>query len=631
MSRLSLLAALALAAAEVEVELTSDGQILSNLEQDESLRASMVRRQEGSEPPAVNPRGREPAYSFPKALLEAIPQEVLDEKLKKATQSVEAVKAPGNLTEIFEDQSDIAVEALDRSMVAAAGTCLIFFYLASCKREALQVATMKVLHFAFAVFFVMLQLKVQKALWKLIAPDPNQDVKNLADALSIMRFLINLWGVHAALYFTIDSRPVLHSFIRSVGTASTAFTGADAISSILKYNPFSDNWQNYTGGVALLWLCLTSIEVASKFVRDRNESATEEEAAPLTEGAAEVSTREKWSMEVAEMEDEVSGFTVAFAISTIARFYILEVLPGAHHRDVKKDDATKLSELALGALLLAAIVAALQSASTLSNQKPSSMQRVGRTFSWLFGFSAIWLVYYAWQWQIWVEGVDKHSNKNLDSHPYMAASIGLGCAAQVAGGTTVLVALIMVVLYKAGGYTLTTEAFAKLAGLILGFAWYFFFYESIVASSVAYTSSSEKEWYIILSILKVMLTMAPAWIIWIMPAAAGFKALTDAYASEDGKAPADATAPGDAKALADATAPADAKAPVDAKSDTKAPADATAPADAKAPAEATAPADAKAPADAPAAQSELRSSGADETKAADPAKETPAAADAKEA
>jgi len=581
---LIVLVALALVKAEIEVEVNSDGQILVDLQHGPAEK-NMVRRQESK---AVllegkliqtdqESGGKNSTAAAAEALraAEALKAE-LDADIQHAIKAVEIHKASNAQTIVLKDQSSMALEAINRGLVAATSTVLILFYLMSCGMKVVEVCCAKVLHQTCAVFFPLLGLMVCKKLWKLMCPDPmTTEQSNAADVLIWVRFIGILLVLPVMLF--CSKCPRRHAMLRASGTFLIGLTGTDCVVNVLQAHAWSQSSGFYFLGVMIWWMSLEVILVLTFLIRKglfsrifKKGEAEEaslieaEEASEAPDGQPDSSKFEKWDMEVADMEDEGVSLIVSFAISMAIRYEILQALPGTHHRAVTNDDAHKLAACAMGAigifiLVNSVLMKLVPKLAALKNSAHRPLQTLG----WVTGFGTIWLVYYSLQWGFWVKAEESHKESNVGQQPYFASFVGLEAAGEQCGCATVLVAAVLLALAGARMKDGMETAATKLLGLLLGYSWEFYTYETIVASSMKDDDNTTRQWSSIFLILQVMIITLPAWIIFILPAACSLEdakpaveeADKDAKPGDDDKAPADKSELKEAAKADDASAP----------------------------------------------------------------------------
>ncbi|CAE7401019.1 unnamed protein product [Symbiodinium natans] len=460
------------------------------------------------------------------SLAQLVPQPV-SKVVEDATEAVSHLKSESTIG-IWKEEEKQASTAMALSLLASLSFVLTVFYMWN--TPALKVATRKILVSSISLFSVVLSFMVMKKVWKLIAgSESSSETKTLSDIFSFLRFFI-LYMLPSILRKRLEKQmdtDRIRAF-QIVGVHLIGFAGADAFSDVLKLNVFSASTYGYFLGVCCMAALLGIMSWATMKIRTRSQTP---EAAPLVEGssAAEDATGEPTQAASATatpegpvnqlletMEVEIEGFVVGFLVSMWVRFTVTGALPGAKYgRQITGDDVSWLLCFCLAAFFFATLLAAYQArfpAASATTRVQYFLQRARRMLSMTTLMSFAWLAFFLCQWLLWHVTADGPNG----SH-HTAKLTASNALALLASASVFLPMMALNLVGKADWLLYSSEAFVKVAALVLGFSWETAVYMVVQGASESTEGEATKKLLGIATILLILLLILPGWYMHMLP------------------------------------------------------------------------------------------------------------------
>lgn len=488
-------------------------------------------------PEALPLRGHSAGYvrrehrSQDPSLAQLVPQPVV-KAVEDATQAVSHAK-PDSGIGIWKAEEKQASIAMSLSLLASLSFVLTVFYMWN--TPALQVATRKVLVSSISLFSVVLLFMVMKKLWKLVAGSTSSESRILSDVFSFLRFLI-LYLLPSVLRKRLEKHmgtDRMRAF-QIAGVHLIGFAGADAFSDFLKIEVFSASPYGYFLGVGCMTVLLGLMSWVSAKLRKEPQTA---EATPLAESdatqgdageapqpegetsASAASGPEASGMaQVLEtMEVEIAGFVVGFLASMWVRFTVTGAVPGARFRhgeslQISGEDVSWLFCFCLAAFFFAAVLVRLPAGGSSGTRMQYFLQRSRRTLSESLLMSFAWLVFFLCQWFLWHITAD-----GADGSHHTAKLTASNALALLASALVFLPMVFAKLLGKADWILSNSEAFVKVAALVLGFSWETAVYMVVQGASESTEGEATKKLLGIATILLILLFILPGWYMHMLP------------------------------------------------------------------------------------------------------------------
>jgi len=479
---------------------------------------------------------REHRFQDP-SLAQLVPQPVI-KAVEDATEAVSHVKSDSAIG-IWKAEEKQASIAMSLSLLASLSFVLTVFYMWN--TPALEVATRKVLVSSISLFSVVLLFMVMKKLWKLAAGSTSSESRILSDVFSFLRFLI-LYMFPSFLRKRLEKHmgtDRMRAF-QIAGVHLIGFAGANAFSDFLKIEVFSASPYGYFLGVGCMTVLLGLMSWVSARLRKEPETA---EATPLAEShatqgdageapqpempeaettasaavAPEAPPRSGMTQVVETMEVEIAGFVVGFLASMWVRFTVTGAVPGARFRhgeslQISGEDVSWLFCFCLAAFFFAAVLVRLPATASSGTRMQYFLQRSRRTLSESLLMSFAWLVFFLCQWFLWRITAD-----GADGSHHTAKLTASNALALMASALVFLPMVFAKLLGKADWILSNSEAFVKVAALVLGFSWETAVYMVVQGASESTEGEATKKLLGIATILLILLFILPGWYMHMLP------------------------------------------------------------------------------------------------------------------
>jgi len=324
------------------------------------------------------------------------------------------------------------------------------------------------------------------------------------------------------------------------GVHLIGFAGADAFSDFLKIEVFSASPYGYFLGVGCMTVLLGLMSWVSARLRKEPETA---EATPLAEShatqgdageapqpempeaettasaavAPEAPPRSGMTQVVETMEVEIAGFVVGFLASMWVRFTVTGAVPGARFRhgeslQISGEDVSWLFCFCLAAFFFAAVLVRLPATASSGTRMQYFLQRSRRTLSESLLMSFAWLVFFLCQWFLWRITAD-----GADGSHHTAKLTASNALALMASALVFLPMVFAKLLGKADWILSNSEAFVKVAALVLGFSWETAVYMVVQGASESTEGEATKKLLGIATILLILLFILPGWYMHMLP------------------------------------------------------------------------------------------------------------------